>query len=197
MSQSVPQLREKQRELTDQLIIDAFTALTVRNPHFTMQELADEAGISLRTLYRYYPSREGLLDGLSKAVVDRVKVVPMTMEALLEEPGALRHNFRIFDEYEGLMRASVVSRLTGALVSDGHRKRTAAVRNVIEDALADQDEVVQNQVFGLVRLLMGSAAWAILTADDIGLTGDEAGAAVEWATRLIIAAARDADGLLE
>lgn len=193
----MPGLREKQRELTDQLIIDAFTELTVKNPDFTMQELADVAGVSLRTLYRYYPSREVLVEGLMRTLTDRVRVVPTTLEAMLDKPGALRHNFRVFDEYSELMRAMVLSRLTGALDQDGSRNRTKALKAAISAELSDKHETIQQQVFGLTRLLMGSVAWMFLTEDDIGLTGDEAGAAVEWATRLIVDAARRSDGPLE
>jgi AcrR family transcriptional regulator len=58
-------LRTQQKELARRLIVEATVRVILRTGihQFSMQEVADVAGVSLRTLYRYYPSREELVDG--------------------------------------------------------------------------------------------------------------------------------------
>ena len=75
MVQSIgPSLRDRQRDLTRRLIVDALTQVILRDgiSEFSMQSVADEAGCSLRTLYRYFPSREALLVGLEQEMADFV-----------------------------------------------------------------------------------------------------------------------------
>jgi AcrR family transcriptional regulator len=71
MSQATPSATEstfrgRHRDLTRRLIVDAFTRVALRDgmSEFSMQAVAEEAECSLRTLYRYFPSREALLSGL-------------------------------------------------------------------------------------------------------------------------------------
>ena len=194
MAESMPDLRTRQRELTHDLIMDAFSELTLRKPGFTMQELAEEAGISVRTLYRYYPSREALHAGLLAVVTEKVLDTPDdAAHPDAESIVSTRRSFSVFGEHDKLMRAVVVSRLAGALADPGHEARTDWVRAIVARELADKPEVVQRQVTGIIRLLASSVSWMALTDQSIGLTSDEAGAAVAWAVRLLADAARAAE----
>lgn len=192
-------LRQRQREYTVELIIDAFSELTVGTPHFTMQDLADAAGVSIRTLYRYYPNRDALQAGLDERIAMTVGQLPTTRDDLLQqgEMSPVRRSFRVFGENDKLMRALVISRLAGASTDTGHAERTEATRESIDRSLSDKPEVLRRQVLGLIRLLSGSLAWMTLTGDEIGLTSDEAGAAVSWALRQLFGEAPDDAEFLE
>lgn len=185
MADSKPPLRQAQRQYTVELIIDAFSELTVNKPHFRMVDLADAAGVSIRTLYRYYPNRDALQAGLDERIATSVGQLPTTGEELVQggETFTVRRSFGVFGENDKLIRALVMSRLTGASTDTGHTERTEAIRKSIDRSLADKPEVIRRQVLGLVRLLSGALAWMTLTDDEIGLTSDEAGAAVDWALR--------------
>ncbi len=56
------ELKEKEREARKQIIIESALALFNNNPFFDvgMRDVADEAGVSPATLYRYFPSQETL-----------------------------------------------------------------------------------------------------------------------------------------
>lgn len=192
-------LRQRHREQTVELIIDAFSALTASKPHFTMQDVADTAGVSIRTLYRYYPNRQAMVDGLADRISEEIGQIPSSPSEFFTrgEESPTRRSFRVFGEHEALMRALVVSRLTGALTESGHRGRTERIRESIDDLMADAPEVVRRQVLGLLRLLSGSVAWMVLTDDDIGLTSDEAGAAVTWALHRLFDEPPGGDEFLE
>lgn len=56
------ELKEKEREARKQIIIDSALALFAKKPFYEvgMRDVADEAGVSPATLYRYFPSQEEL-----------------------------------------------------------------------------------------------------------------------------------------
>ena len=62
MSEVAP-LRARQAELNRQVILDSVVNLLEANETdgVSMQEIARESGVSLRTLYRYFPTRRELL----------------------------------------------------------------------------------------------------------------------------------------
>ncbi len=56
------ELKEKEKEARKQIVVESASALFARKPFFEvgMREVADEAGISPATIYRYFPSQEAL-----------------------------------------------------------------------------------------------------------------------------------------
>ena len=62
-------LRERQTELTRTAIVEAASDLLFGSDDvrdFTMQEVADRAGVSHRTLYRHFPSRQDLINAVGR-----------------------------------------------------------------------------------------------------------------------------------
>ena len=61
-------LRERQAAQTRELILDAVTTLLGdrRADEVTTREIAAAAGVSERTVYRHFPDRDALLEGLSR-----------------------------------------------------------------------------------------------------------------------------------
>ena len=106
-------LRERNRNRTMEAIAQAFSEISIVNPRFTMQELADAAGISVRTLYRYYPSREDLIAGVYDLINRHMSHAQLTGEGLPRRTTESRvpHSFRVFSENDALMRAVVVNRI--------------------------------------------------------------------------------------
>lgn len=56
------ELKEKEKEARKQIVVESAIALFSKKPFFEvgMREVADEAGISPATIYRYFPSQEEL-----------------------------------------------------------------------------------------------------------------------------------------
>jgi AcrR family transcriptional regulator len=56
------ELKEREREARRQIIIESALSLFVKKPFYEvgMRDVADEAGVSPATLYRYFPSQESL-----------------------------------------------------------------------------------------------------------------------------------------
>ena len=73
-----PSLREENRRRTQERILEAATDLVGQQGDmgFTMPEVAERSGVALRTLYRYFRTKQDLVDALA-AVADQVDALPM------------------------------------------------------------------------------------------------------------------------
>ena len=77
------ELKEKEKETRKQIVVDSSLTLFAKRPFYEvgMREVAEEAGISPATIYRYFPSQAELfheafiqeIDRASKAFKDMVQ----------------------------------------------------------------------------------------------------------------------------
>lgn len=74
-------LRETHKAFTRAIIEDAAWGLFATRGYddVTLAEVADEAGVGLRTVYRYFPHKDALLDGDSDAVLATVELALATV----------------------------------------------------------------------------------------------------------------------
>ncbi|MFH1154580.1 MAG: TetR/AcrR family transcriptional regulator [Pseudomonadota bacterium] len=86
------ELKEKEREARKQIIIESALALFSKKPFYDvgMRDVADEAGVSPATLYRYFPSQEDLfieafLQDISAVSKDFKNMVKRENPATIEE----------------------------------------------------------------------------------------------------------------
>jgi AcrR family transcriptional regulator len=180
-------LREQQAELARKLIVDATARVILRVGihQFSMQEVADEAGVSLRTLYRYYPSREELVDGVGAEIEEALAEagVPSTLEGPVT-PESLAtpvvDAFLATEKRADLGRAWVIIKMVTGERSESSRGRDQLVREVVDQLAPHLDQVEQDRVSGVLRFLAGSLAWKFMR-DDLGMSTEEIGRAVAWA----------------
>ncbi len=73
-----PTIRDENKANTRRWIIDALVTLVEErgNLDFTVSELSERSNVPLRTLYRYYPKRQDLIDALA-AVDDQVAAIEL------------------------------------------------------------------------------------------------------------------------
>ncbi len=88
------ELKEREKQARKQIVIESALALFARKPFYEvgMREVADEAGISPATIYRYFPSQEELfneafLQDISAATTDFQRMVENDEPASIEEFG--------------------------------------------------------------------------------------------------------------
>lgn len=163
---------------------------------FTMQDVADAAGVSVRTVYRYFPSREAFAEDLR----EQARRGQQEMESRrgpgdwMENPEFFAATFESFEERTDLIRAGRALRESG-IDPVGAGDRTEEVRARLEASDDVHPEAVA-QMTGVLRLLGSTDAWLRLTEDDIGLDSREAGLAVQWAMEALMKAVKDVEGPL-
>jgi AcrR family transcriptional regulator len=153
----------------------------------SVERVAKAAGVSLRTVYHHFPTREALFDGVSTymdekhaafgvadivAGDDLTKRVPMIFEA--------------FDEYEMPIRAQLISEVGRAVRDRSRSRRRETMQAIVERSAPGARPEDIHRVTSLVHYLTNSEAWRSLK-DESGMTGREAGETVAWAIEVLLA----------
>src|ERR1700759_2376408 len=128
-------LRDHYREETGLRILDAAIAELGAGEleALTMASVAARAGVTERTVFRHFPSREALIAAVWPRMQARVGSVgfPPTADDLIETPMRL---FPAFDREEGLVRASAFSAAGREVRQASNAERQAAMRACVKDA---------------------------------------------------------------
>lgn len=185
---SVDALRAEQTNLTRRRIIEA-VAEVATNAHptaFSVPAVAAAAGVSVRTVYRYFPTKEDLLDGLAGFGGDAgVLLSTEGTTTMREYLGLLPELFA--NLYEN--RATVQAQNASPIGRDARQRRVDARRAKTRTALAA--EVPDLPDDDLDRLTaactaLGSSVTLFELVDTLGLTVDDAADVVTWTMRTLI-----------
>ncbi|HWM50706.1 MAG TPA: helix-turn-helix domain-containing protein [Thermoplasmata archaeon] len=181
-------LRERHKEATRDIILRAAADIVAsRGIHtFTVQEVADRAGISHRSVYRYFPTREALVEGLYTFAEQMALPWASNLSPVLEDVPVLAVNpFVMFDREPNIIRASVMARLTTGYQPQARIQRTKAFAAGMRRLTPNLDTQEFRRTFALLRLLVSSNAWLVFR-EDFGLSGEEMTKAVSWAVSVLI-----------
>lgn len=182
-------LRTRQHAMTRDLILDSLADLIVEDGvhDFSVQQVADRAGVSHRTVYRYFADREALLEALAARVDEEIQerggpLTPGTAEGVAE---AVVTNFGLFDELADDVVAGVILALGARIQPGTRRRRNQAFRKDLADAVDHLDEPRAEAAVALLRILGSSRVWFLLTRD-LELTTPQAASAVSWAAEVLV-----------
>lgn len=185
-------LRQQQVQQLRTAVLDAVIAKleSTAPDDVSMAEIAQSAGISLRTLYRYFPDRASLLHSAGEHLYGSLGV---TVE--MTEPKDIARSFS-----EAARRLAARPRLTRALTRTGagqvarstmRRQRVRAIRTALEPATAGLDADLARRATALIVHLCSAASWVSI-ADESGLSDADAQAAVRWGIDALIDTLREA-----
>jgi AcrR family transcriptional regulator len=179
-------LRAKQAEDTRDLIIAAVGEELAAGgiDVLSVERVADRAGVSPRTVYRHFPTRESLLDSVGKWVVTRTRELPDPLTAE-ELPVAIVASFESFDRHETMMRGFLATAGGRQFRAHMRRKRLSRINAALDVALAGVDPARARSTKAIIGHLCSAATWQALK-DEAGLTGTEAGQAVASAIEVLL-----------
>jgi AcrR family transcriptional regulator len=182
----VVSLREQHAEATRERILAAVAELLERGEadELTVQGVAAASGISLRTVYRYYPTRERLLEAAGRWIgVELLRHdYPQTLNEVAE---LIRVGCRDFDERPGLVRAMALSDLGKSARASRRRERLEAISRALRAEVGDLPEEELRRVEAVLAYLHNMLAYTSLR-EESGLSGEEVGEALGWAIRTLI-----------
>ena len=183
-------------EATRKVILDAAVDLFLerQSDGFSVQEVADRAGLTHRTVYRYFPTRQELLgataERLGPAVVDQRFAEVSTLEEWID---ALGPHFAHTEANLELVRKVIATMFTsedGRLLGQDLRERDAHRWLVFRGQFPHLAERDARQTFATLRHLMSSTSY-VLYRLRFGLPPSEATEAIQQAaTQIVEQAAR-------
>ena len=183
-------VREAAKARTRQTILDTLLALPAEQEleGLTMEQLARAAGVGPATLYRHFPNR----DALYGAIVDRLNEVtgtPRLPRAPDEIAAQVESGFAEFDRMAPVTAAYLRSNFGREVHQVGRQRRLRAYAAALEPVTSSLHEQERRRLEASVGYLASARAWLALR-EEFGMTGAEAGAAIGWAVRTLIQAAR-------
>jgi AcrR family transcriptional regulator len=180
-------LREQHAMATRERILAAVADLLERGDaaEVTVPAVAEASGVSLRTIYRYYPTREKLLEAAGRWIGDELLKHPYPRD-LDEVADLYQEGARDFDQRPGLVRALALSQLGRHVRGYRRRERLEAIRRALRTELPELSEPELQRAEAVLAYLHNMLAYTTLREEN-GLGGEEIGEAVGWAIRTLIA----------
>ncbi len=185
-------LRANQAAATKARIINATVALLRHgDAAFSMQDVAGGAGVSVRTVYRAFPTKEDLLVGVLDEIKTRFEHAagspPTTRgELIASVPIAVKAVYELEPLYRALFATAAGQETHRAAAGE----RWAPVERAFADGLDGLSERQRRLVVSMLHLVTSSKS-VLWLKDYAGLDVDEASDAVTWAVTALWAAAEE------
>jgi len=187
-------LRDQHADFTREIIFEALTRLVSKEGvhEFSIQRVADLAGISHRTVYRYFPTREELLEALAVWLEGRM---PRQLSSYgpdqLED--AVRSVHGLFEEHSEKVTALAVLAAGARIRIPRRNEHSRTVERSLAGLVRHLDPEDAHAVVTLIRSILGSYMWSHLR-NDHGLDGEHTTDVVVWAVRALMDALRSGKG---
>jgi AcrR family transcriptional regulator len=181
-------LRDRQVAQTRELILDAVTTLLAdrRADEVTTREIAAVAGVSERTVYRHFPDRDALLEGLTQRLPQLDADTPSFGVGRLEDIAPIgRRLMEMLEEHYVTARAEAVFNADPRRFAAATQANTRDMRELLARELPELGEREQLRIAALIRCLVSSQAW-LRMREEFGVPGTESGPVVAWVIDIII-----------
>ncbi len=160
MSRQLPTLASRHVDLTQRVIMDAAIELLETKPanEISVRAVAKHAGVSERTVFRYFATRDDLLDALAIEVSRRLDApaAPTSLEELLAYPKAI---YPRFEAKKALTKAALHSELFDRIRSLNTERRGKAVRLLIDELAPHRDERERTLAAASIFYQLVAATW--------------------------------------
>jgi AcrR family transcriptional regulator len=150
-----------------------------------MEDLARSAGVSRRTLYRLFPTREALLAAAGERFAGTVGM-PEEIGGPDELSATFREGSRLMERRADLARALFRSTIGRGIRAGQRSRRIQVIESALLPLTAKLDEDEARRITAVIAFLISSNTW-ITIQDESGLNGDEIRLGVSWAIDALVA----------
>ncbi len=186
-------VRAENASRTRDRIVDAVVGLVAErgDAEFSMPEVARASGVSLRTVYRYFPNRQALVDAVA-TVGDQAAAsdIPTAAFDLTDLGTWLEQAWRTLLAQEAFIRAQHTSPNGAAIRRARIPFFRSVTRTLLEREAPDLDDATLDDVVDTALLLVSSSAMFELI-DVLELPIDRAATLASGAVLAVIEAHRD------
>ena len=182
------------RQRTRRAILDAMVDVIMEADGigFSVQAVADRAGVTHRTIYNHFPTREALCDGFSDYVdellAESAGAAAEPAWSLASLPRLVEDLYRTLALRDRHARAYVMLMIGNRRPMSAWRKRSLMAEKLIAREQSGRIPLTPRQVTAVIRMFVSTMGWHLLT-EQCGLSTEEAAAASAWATRTLLDAA--------
>jgi AcrR family transcriptional regulator len=158
---------------------------------FSVQAVADRAGVTHRTIYNHFPTREALCDAFADYVDELLEAsgrTPAPTISLASVPILVDDLYRTLALRDRHARAYVMLMIGNRRPMTAWRNRSRAAEKLIAREQSGRTALSPRQVTAAIRMFVSAMGWHLLT-EQCGLSTEEAAAASTWATRTLLDAA--------
>jgi len=186
-------LRAEHAALTRDRIVDAAVELLSHgdSDDIAMQDVAKHAGVSVRTVYRNFATRDELFDGvvatLSQRIVNLFGARPSTSDEYVNSTADI---VRAMSEVEPLYRALLATQAGRESHQRAAQQRRPEIAKAFAAELAGVGENETRLFSALIHLVTSTQA-ALFLMDYWNLDPDDAGRALQWLIRVVRDALQD------
>ena len=181
-------LREAQAGQTRDHIVETMVRQLAETggDDFSIRKLADAAGVSERTVYRYFPDRDALLDAVNGHFSDVMSTGRREQELVdLDELARfVPEVFRDFDEHAAATKASILINPDPARLLPTQQRRTELIIDVCRRSFPDLSDADQRRLGQLVRTITSTFNW-LRIREEFGMTGDDSGELIGWVVQCV------------
>ena len=189
MSEIMP-LRQQQVKQLRTAVLEAVIAKleSTAAEDVSMADIARSAGISLRTLYRYFPDRASLLQSAGEHLYGSLGV-PIDIAGPEDITRSFIEAATRLAARPGLIRALIRTGAGQVARSTMRSQRVKAIRTALKPVTAGLDADLARRATALITHLCSATSWVSI-ADESGLSDADAQAAVSWGIDALIYALR-------
>ncbi|GAC1655048.1 MAG: hypothetical protein NVS9B1_07330 [Candidatus Dormibacteraceae bacterium] len=179
-------LRDRQADLARVAMIEALVRrLESGDETCSVEEVAQDAGVSRRTLYRYFPSREDLYAAAADALFARMGQEPPEVSDAGDIAASFIAASRVTEQHPALSRALLRAPAGRGVRTANRKRRTDSILEAVARAAPSLPETEVRRRAAVVALLCNSQAFITLQ-DEVGLNPDDSRAAIVAAIEVLM-----------
>lgn len=180
-------LREAQAEETRKRILEGLVRVMANGvSELSIPAVAEEAGVSVATVYRHFGDKAGLIAAVGPYVSERIGIDPRAIpESIDHLDEAIHAVFAGLDGADDLIRAALTSGSGAQARRESVEWRMEKIRHVFSDAAPDASPA-DIEHLTRIGLILTTSDSLRLWKDRMEITAAEAADEVVWAIRTLL-----------
>lgn len=181
-------LAEHRAAASRQVLVDTLLQLLEqpRETDVSYREIAEAAGVSERTVFRYFENRDALRDAVIPSIHARLDGIepPHTLPELLTYPARL---FTVCERSSGLVRSLLHTDLGRSILAVERQRRLDGIKKLLLTMVPQKQQSHVLEAAANIRHIVSGVGWEFFRFQ-VGLTLPRAIESADWALRSMLVA---------
>jgi AcrR family transcriptional regulator len=186
-------LRDNQALRTRDLILDGLTELLIeqRADEISTKQIAARAAVSQPTVYRHFPDRQALLEGLADRIGSSgdLQSADTGLDSIDDLAPKLMAMFEVADAHSVEATAEAILNSDPRRLSRASRERSEDLLRAVQEGFAEYDERDQTRLTALLRCIGSVQTW-LRMREEFGVPAADSGPMAAWAIETLVNEAR-------